>query len=193
MTAPAYAPELTLREARELYFRRNGFDGGYGGRWVRLQAGPVPLYFPNTAARVRAVRYHDLHHVLTEYPTTWLGEAQIGAWEIASGCGRHYPAWALNFGAFAVGLALGPSAVYAAFLRGRRTANLYHEPWSEALLDQTVGSLRERLRLTGRARAAGLRDRIGFALWAAAAVAAVLAPIPVGIAAIAWVVGRLRR
>ena len=77
----------TLRAARDRYFAANGLgEGGYTDRWVRLMAGPVPIWFPNTAARVRAVRLHDLHHVLTAYETTWTGEAELGAWEIASGC-----------------------------------------------------------------------------------------------------------
>jgi hypothetical protein len=96
---------LTMREARTQYFVNNGFgEGGYNDRWVKPQAGPIPLYFPNTAARVAAVRFHDLHHVLTKYETTWTGEAEIGAWEVASGCAHHYAAWMLNLQAMAVGL-----------------------------------------------------------------------------------------
>jgi hypothetical protein len=90
---PRYADSLTIRDARDQYFMQSGFDeGSYSDKWVKLQAGPFPLYFPNTAARVRAVRFHDLHHVATEYETTWTGEAEIGAWEIASGCADHYAA-----------------------------------------------------------------------------------------------------
>src|SRR5215470_18087947 len=82
---PSYADSLTLRDARAQYFTENNFgDGGYTAKWVKVQAGPIPIYFPNTAARVHAVRFHDLHHVATEYKTTWTGEAEIGAWEIAS-------------------------------------------------------------------------------------------------------------
>ena len=40
-------------------------------------------------------RNHDLHHVLTEDPTTWRGEAEIAAWELASVCGRHVTVWLL--------------------------------------------------------------------------------------------------
>ena len=43
--------------------------------------------------------------MLTEYDTNWVGEAEIGAWEIASGCGRYLAAWVLNLGAFGLGLA----------------------------------------------------------------------------------------
>jgi hypothetical protein len=70
-------------------------------RWVKLQAGPIPLYLLNTKARVAAVRFHDIHHVVTAYNTTWTGEAEIGAWEIASGCAYHYAAWLLNLQAMA--------------------------------------------------------------------------------------------
>ena len=73
MTTSAEA--LIIRDARAQYFAENGFgDGGYTATWVKVQAGPLPIYFPNTAARVRAVRLHDLHHVVTGYDTMWTGE-----------------------------------------------------------------------------------------------------------------------
>ena len=145
-----YSDDLTLREARAQYFANSGFapDGGYNDRWVVLKAGGIPVSaFPNTKARVRAVRFHDLHHVLTAYDTTWAGEAEIGAWELASGCGRHYPAWLLNMTAVAIGIVLWPRRVIAAFQRGLRSGNLYRDEFTEDLLDRTVGQLRERLNL----------------------------------------------
>jgi hypothetical protein len=144
-----YDPELTLRAARQLYFDANGFaDGGYTDKWVKLKARGVTVFmFPNTAARVRSVRLHDLHHVLTEYDTTWTGEAEIGAWELASGCGDHLPAWMLNLGAVAIGALLSPRRTWRAFTRGRRSRNLYREPFREELLEQRVGEMRARLLL----------------------------------------------
>jgi len=61
---------------RTRYFRDNAFgdDGGYAKKWVSVQLGPLPLGFPNSAARVRAVKYHDLHHVVTGYATDLVGE-----------------------------------------------------------------------------------------------------------------------
>src|SRR2546425_10008425 len=73
--------------------------------WVRLKLGPVLLWFPNTRGRVRAVRLHDLHHIATGYTTTPVGEAEIGAWELASGCGDYLAAWVLNLGAVPIGAA----------------------------------------------------------------------------------------
>ena len=61
-----YSDALTIGNARAQYFAENNFgDGGYSASWVKVQAGSIPIYFPNTAARIRAVRFHDLHHVAT--------------------------------------------------------------------------------------------------------------------------------
>ena len=170
-----YHPELTLREARRLYFEFNNFrDGGYDERWVKMKVGPIPIAFPNTKARVRAVRLHDLHHVLTEYPTTWTGEAQIGAWEIASGCADHYPAWLLNFYAFAIGLVISPATTYNAFMRGRHSRNLYRRVFDDALLACRVGRMRRELRLEERCEPITLRDQLSFALWSATSLTAYL-------------------
>jgi hypothetical protein len=145
---PPLQPEsLTLREARARFFAEYGFDadGGYGKRWFKIHSKPIPVYLPNIPARVAAVRLHDLHHIVTGYRTDWRGEAEIGAWEVASGCGRYWAAWALNLGSLAFGLMVAPRRTWRAFLRGRRSKNLYHEHFRESLLDETVGSLRKRL------------------------------------------------
>jgi hypothetical protein len=142
-----YSPALTLREARAQYFERAGFDErSYGERWVKLSVLGRPLLaFPNTAGRVRAVKLHDLHRVLTGYDTTWSGEAEIGAWELATGCRRYWAAWHLNAWAAAIGLFIAPARVLRAFARGRRERNLYDTELSDALLDEPLGPLRARL------------------------------------------------
>jgi hypothetical protein len=171
-----YADGLTLRAARAEYFARSGFDeSSYSQRWVPLQAGPLRLWMPNTAARVRAVRLHDLHHVVTGYDTSWTGEGEIGAWEVASGCAGHLAAWHLNLLAMAIGLAIAPRAVFAAFVRGRRARNLYREAFDERLLGETVGAMRRRLGLDGGDERASGAERAAFAGWSAAALAAWLA------------------
>jgi hypothetical protein len=164
---------LSLRAGRQLYFERSGIEPGYDARWVTLRAGGFPvLVFPNTAARVRAVRFHDLHHVVTGFDTTWTGEAEIAAWEIATGCGSFVAAWVLNLGAFVVGLVIAPRRLFRAFVRGRHSENLYLTAgeWSEALLDLRVGELRTRLGLAGEAPRATASDVAAFALWGVAAV-----------------------
>jgi hypothetical protein len=163
-----YSDALPLRQARELYFERSGIGREYEVPWVKLRVGPIPIWFPNTKARVRAARLHDLHHIATTYPTTWRGEAEIGAWEIASGCGRYFAAWYLNVMAFAIGVLLWPREVHRAFVRGRSSESLYHEPggFREEMLEQSVGALRARLRLAGAERAARPADNALFAGWA---------------------------
>jgi hypothetical protein len=142
-----YAPSLTLREARAQYFLRAGFDErSYAERWVKLTVFGRPLLaFPNTKGRVRAVKLHDLHHVLTGYDTSFTGEGEIGAWELASGCRRHWAAWVLNASAAWLGLLIAPRRILRAFARGRRGRNLYGVELSEALLGEELGAARERL------------------------------------------------
>lgn len=179
-----YDDALNVREARQRYFAENRLvDGGYRARWVRLQAGPLALYFPNTRARVRALRFHDIHHLLTGYDTTWTGESEIAAWEIASGCARHYAAWLLNLSALAIGLTINPRAVFCAFVRGRRTANLYTAAFDDSLLSATVGSLRHRLRLGIAPGLPTLRDRVTFAVCAVLGVATLAGSILIALAA----------
>ncbi len=172
MTAPAHHGASSVREARADYFAANGFDErGYADRWVRLQAGPVPIWFPNTSARVRSIRVHDVHHVVTGYATTWTGEAEIGAWEIASGCADHVAAWILNLMAMPIGLAIAPAATFRAFLRGRRSANLYRAAIDDTLLDRPVPEVVRELALDRPPEPATLADVLAFALWSVAAVA----------------------
>jgi hypothetical protein len=188
---PHYPSDASLRDARAQYFAIAGFDnGGYDDRWVRLKAGPFSFKFPNTAARVRSVKLHDLHHVLTEYDTSWTGEAEIGAWEIASGCGRHCPAWLLNLGAFAIGLVITPRKTYRAFIRGRRSANLYPSVFREELLDRYVGEMRDELSIRSVVPPASAADRMMFIFWSIMAVTVTLAPYAIALVALALLLTR---
>jgi len=175
---PLYADHLTVREARRLYFEANGFgEGGYDAKWVKLMVGPVPIFLPNTAQRVRSVRLHDIHHVLTDYATDWTGEAEIGAWEIASHCHDHYAAWVLNLAAFGIGVFLAPVATWQAFYRGRYSDNLYEYDFRESMLDQNVGELRRQLGLAGVSIDVGPADVLTFLGWSLASLATLAAGI----------------
>jgi hypothetical protein len=181
---------IGVREARARYFEANGFgDGGYDAKWVKLSLGPIPFAFPNSAARVRAVRLHDLHHVATGYDTSVLGEAEIGAWEIASSCRGFVAAWILNLYAMQLGLWINPAAVFRAFVRGRHTGNLYRGEWDEALLEARVGELRARLRLGAPPPEATAMDRVAFLGWSALALLLALATSAVVLAPFVWLAG----
>ncbi len=178
-----YADNLTVRDGRTQYFALNKLgDGGYTDRWVRFKVGPLPLFFPNTQARIRAVRFHDIHHVLTEYSTSWAGEAEISAWEIVSDCAHHYAAWFLNLQAMAIGLLLDPAAVYGAFVRGRHCTNLYRAELNDALFSTPIGELRQRLGLTTAPPRAEGKDRLAFVGWSLCGSLMLATPLLGGIA-----------
>ncbi|RIL03425.1 MAG: hypothetical protein DCC71_15305 [Proteobacteria bacterium] len=187
-----YDAALSLRDARSVYFRDNAFgdDGGYAKKWVKLQLGPLPFAFPNSPARVRAVKYHDLHHIVTGYATDLVGEAEIGAWEIGSGCAGFVAAWILNLYAMVLGFLAGaPGAVWRAFVRGRRTRNLYRTAYDDALLEAPLGAVRARLGLDAvpaAPPAASAGDRAAFALWSALAIALALATVAALAAPLVW-------
>jgi hypothetical protein len=145
-----YEGSLRVADARQRYYDANGFgsDGGDSEKWVKLKLfGVIPFGFPNSDARRKAVRLHDLHHVATGYHTTWTGEAEIGGWEVGAGCGRYWVAWVLNLAAMGYGMFLAPRRVIAAYRRGRRSKSLYHLGWTDDLLTLSVAQLRERLEL----------------------------------------------
>jgi hypothetical protein len=189
-----YEGDLTMLEARARYFAANGFgDGGYDAAWVKLQAGPVPLFLPNTQQRVRSVRLHDLHHVVTEYDTTWTGESEIGAWEIASGCADHYAAWVLNLWAFAIGLFIVRRPMFRAFVRGRRSRNLFEGEFDEALLTPTVTAMRSRLHLDRPPSPPTRSDRVSFVGFALLSVLTLLGATALALLPIIVVIWLLRR
>ena len=165
---------MTLDEARKLFFRRSklGEDGGYSSRWVRVESKPFPFYFPNSRSRVAAARLHDLHHIAAEYETDWPGEAEISAWEIASGCARYHAAWILDLGGLYAGIAVAPRRLFRAFVRGRHAVtNLYKKGIDESRLgDITVGSLRDSLGLKSPRPRARSSDIALFSFWCAFAV-----------------------
>jgi len=114
-----YASEARLRDAREVFFQRAGFppDGGYDERWIKVRYLGVPVWLPNVENRRRAVPLHDVHHILTEYPTTWRGEAEISAWEVGSGgLGRFWAGWILDLMNVAQGLVINPRGVFTRHL-----------------------------------------------------------------------------
>jgi hypothetical protein len=193
-----YGPEMTLRDARDLHFARSGFppDGGYDERWIKVKVWRVPVWLPNTPGRRRAVRLHDLHHVLTEYPTTWRGEAEISSWEIASGGLRRYWAgWVLDLMNVAQGLVVNPRGAFRAFARGRRSRNLFGETFGDALLARRVGEVRRAVLLNdaGAAAKATAGDVAAFVAWAFAGALTYFVALAVPLAPLALVVYVLLR
>ena len=143
LRASTYDANGTIREARARYFELNHFgpDGGYDAAWVDFKLGPIPFPFPNTSERKRAVKVHDLHHILTGYGTNLVGEFEIAAWEIGAGCRGFLVAWQLNLGGMAGGLIVAPRRTFRAFVRGRNSDSLYGKD-VDSLLGERVAVAR---------------------------------------------------
>jgi hypothetical protein len=78
MTAEGAAADQTLGELREAFRTANGVpETATAFEWIRL--GPLPIPIPNPPSRRRAIRIHDLHHLVTGFSTDLAGEAQVSA------------------------------------------------------------------------------------------------------------------
>ncbi|MBA3465104.1 MAG: hypothetical protein H0T46_34545 [Deltaproteobacteria bacterium] len=150
----------TLGAARADYYRVNGFDddGGDSLEWVPVKILGVTLKIPNTDGRRKAVKIHDLHHVVTGFQTDLRGEAEIGAWELASNCLSSRAATVLNLGALAIGLVMAPGRIARAWSLGRHTKNLYSEDGVDHLLPRRVDEVKATLGLDAPRPRARLRD-----------------------------------
>ena len=177
----------SLRVARARYWADNGFgdDGGESKTWEIVKIGPIPIPILNVEARKEAIRFHDLHHVLTGYSTSCVGEAEISAWELSSGCRDKWVAWVLGFQILVLGL-VAPKRMLRAWTRGRRTRNLYAETIDEALLDSLVSAQRKRLGLDAPVPEPGPMDAMGFVLWCGLSVLVQGGAVVAGLTVLWW-------
>jgi hypothetical protein len=140
---PQTAPG-TMREHRARYFAENGLgEAAYSARIFPVRVGPIRLPFPNPGL----LPLHDLHHVLTGYGTGLVGEAEISAFELRTGC-RSPIVFVLCLGSILIGLLLAPRRVARAWKRSRGAQSLYRAgiPYEE-LLELELTALRKRLRM----------------------------------------------
>ena len=146
--AASYSETTSLQEARDLFLAANHLSvEEYTAPTFTVGVFGWQLTFPNPESRKHAVPLHDLHHVLTGFGTTWMGEAEIGAWELRAGC-NSFITYFLNGGGVVIGLFLSPRRLWHAFraAKGQRTLYLDSLPY-ERLLQMTVGEVRLRLRI----------------------------------------------
>ena len=140
----------TVREAIERHHSESGIapDGGISDRWVVIRLGRIPMPFLNTAARRRALALHDVNHLLAGVGTGNVGEAEISAWELASGgCGPYVTAWALDLAGMLLGM-VWPIHVMQAFASGRTMKNAYTFGVDQ-VLDMDLTELRQVLSRPG--------------------------------------------
>ncbi|HCH62479.1 MAG: hypothetical protein CL927_05765 [Deltaproteobacteria bacterium] len=203
----AELPAHTLAQARKRFSTDNGFgvDGGYDAPFQDAELAGIPYRTPNPPARGAVLQRHDLHHVLTGYPTDWRGEAFISAWELGSGgpSGMLFAWTIVLFGIF-TGIVGDPVGTFRAFVRGCGSDNLYGTSVDDALMQRSVSGLGQSLRVraelprdqiwhpavTRRERAQQLMT---FAIWAATASAYVAFASPaVVVLAVGGMLARVR-
>jgi hypothetical protein len=106
------------------------------------------IYIPNWDNRRKAVLRHDIHHLLTGYKSEILGEFEIAAWEIASGCMNYFAAYLLNSGGLIAGMFMYPRPTFKAFILGCRTTNLYQMYMSDdEMKSSTIDDLKNKIGL----------------------------------------------
>jgi hypothetical protein len=151
MYSIADSDRQTPRELLPVFYKQYDLndDGGQSSAYVRVEfTKKICLYFPNFEARRKAVFKHDVHHIATGYTSTFKGETEIGAWEIASGCRHYWVAFVLDLHAVMIGLLFNPTGVYKAFVKGRRTKNLYRDVFTdEQLMNISISEIRESMLL----------------------------------------------
>jgi len=176
-----YDSAQTVNQSLELYFVKEnlGKDGGLNEAWGRIKVWKFYIPIPNTNARKKALVFHDIHHIVTGYDGDWRGEVSIAAWEIASGCGKYWVAWYLNLGGMGVGLFIYPQLVFKAFIKGKRTENLYHHTIpQEQAVNMQVGELQKKLKLDLNSHhKATMSEILTFLSWSVIAIVVTLAPL----------------
>ncbi|HKQ61558.1 MAG TPA: hypothetical protein VJS92_09700 [Candidatus Polarisedimenticolaceae bacterium] len=162
---------ISLREARERFCAENGPETADSARrWLRRVLGAV---------RGKAIPLHHLHHVVTGYPTTLLGEIELAAWEIASGCADYWGTRWLDLLTMGLGLIVAPRSTYFAFVRGCHSRNLYNSGFDERLITLSLATLQRILALDRIPPEPLRRDRRAFFWSALASVSLALAPLAV--------------
>ena len=183
----------TVRDARRRFFAASGFapDGGYDDAWADAELGPFAYRVPNLPARAAALRVHDLHHLVTGYPTDWRGEAQISAWELGSGFGRYPYAWIIAIFGLLTGVLAMPAETLRAFVRGRRSRrNLYDFASIDAWLDRPLSELQSALAVPSQPGPARPSDVARFGMLATASLLFGALALPV--LAVLWAMGVAR-
>jgi len=132
----------TVRAGRDHYLAENSLStDSYTARRFPIYVGSRPIYLPNPGY----LPWHDLHHVVTGYQTGLVGEAEISAYELRSGCGSLFIV-ILCIGAMLIAMFVAPLRVVRAWRTARGARNLYRcEIAYDSLLEMTVGDLRIKL------------------------------------------------
>ncbi len=98
----------------------------YAGDWFYTTIlGRRMPFFPRFGFR-KGLPAHDTHHMLNGYASTWVGECETAAWELASGgCGPYIVYWIDRLLFLVLALVTAPIASLRAWRRGWGQRNLF--------------------------------------------------------------------
>lgn len=116
----------TIMDDLKIYWKENNLpqDGGESDLLNQAKSGRFSFYYPNLNGK--ALILHDINHFLTGYPTTWKGEFQVSAWELASGGRKGFPTtWIYPISLTILGLIFYPLQTISAYKDGRNKQNAF--------------------------------------------------------------------
>jgi len=124
-------------------------DGGIQDSSVKVElVKGISMYIPNVEARKKVILKHDIHHMMTGYPAIMKGEMEISSWELSTGCFRYWVPLTLNTYGMMMGFSFNLKGIWKAWVRGRRTKNLYQTTYTnEELLKKPLHELKNELGL----------------------------------------------
>lgn len=142
--------DTTVRSGRDAYLAENGFTTeSYEADRVPIALFGTTFNIINTAARKRAVRWHDLHHVATGFGTDPAGEGEISAWELRRGLRGLGPyVGAIVLSGLGLGIMFAPKRTWRAWVAsGKGHHNFFARDVAEyeRMLEMSIAQLREEL------------------------------------------------
>lgn len=119
---------MTTKEALIGFYKFNNLNlsADFESHCVRVYIGCILAPVPNLKARKKYLKFHDLHHIMTDYGIDRVGESEISAWELGSRSCRKPLISIMNLFALSTGFILKPKKVIEAFYSGCRSKNLYY-------------------------------------------------------------------
>lgn len=150
----------STRRGRDEYLAENGFTlAAYDEPRTKASFLGLDFSVPNTPAHRRAIKLHDLHHVATGYGTDVRGEGEISAWELRGGLrGLDLYVGGIVLSGALLGFVIAPRRTWRAWKAGAKARPLWTtRPDYEAVLDESVEALRERVGAPREGVAAGQR------------------------------------
>ena len=119
---------MTTKEALIGFYNFNKLNlkEDFKSHCVRVYIGCLLTPVPNIKARKKYLKFHDLHHIITNYSIDRIGESEVSAWELGSRSCRKPLILIMNLFALSTGFVLAPKRVWKAYKSGCLSKNTYY-------------------------------------------------------------------